>query len=343
MKKQNTVEKKETPFIGIREIAQIANVSTATVSRVINHPEKCSEKTRLKVEKIIKEYNYVPNESIKHIFSKSSNTIAIFIQDINNPFYAHLIIELNNLCFREHYTLFICNTENEIEKEKAYLELCLAKRCAGIILTEGTTNKLYNNLDIPFVALDRKEDNIIPSVTSESRFSIHKAISYLHNLGHTKIAFVGPYHSFCTVKNRYNAYKCAMEDINIPINKDYIYCKNGQVNTEYGKKALQYLLSLPDMPTALLCANDLIALGVINEAKLMNIDIPEELSICGYDHVLDNYLHVPMTTIEQNIAELAEALFSALINPPEKPIQKVIASTFIPGHTCARVIENTGN
>ena len=109
-------------FLGIREIAQMANVSTATVSRVINHPEKCSEQTRKKVEKIIQENNYIPNETIKNIFSKSSNTIAIFIYDISNPFFTNLIMELNNICFKEHYTLLICDTENDIEKEKEYLK-----------------------------------------------------------------------------------------------------------------------------------------------------------------------------------------------------------------------------
>ena len=340
MKKQNMAEKKENSFIGIREIAQIANVSTATVSRAINHPEKCSEKTREKIQKIIKEYNYVPNESIKHIFSKSSNTIAIFIQDITNPFYAYLITEINNLCFKERYTLFICNTENAIEKEKAYLELCLAKRCAGIILTEGTTNKLYKNIEIPLVALDRKESDGIPSVTSESNSSIRKVISYLHNLGHQKIAFVGPYNSFCSVKNRYKAYETSMNEMNIPIRPEYIFRENGRVDTKFGREALQYFLSLPEMPTALICANDLIALGVINEAKLLNIDVPEALSVCGYDHVLDNLLHIPLTTVEQNIPEIASELFSALIDPPERPTQKIIDSTFIPGQTCARAMTN---
>lgn len=340
MGKQKNIEKKENSFIGIREIAQIANVSTATVSRVINHPEKCSEKTRIKIEKIIKEYNYIPNESIKHIFSKSSNTIAMFIQDINNPFYAHLITEINNLCFREQHTLFICNTENDIEKEKAYLDLCIAKRCAGIILTEGTANTLYQNVDIPFVALDRQDDKQISSVTSETNNSIKKAISYLHNLGHSKIAFVGPFNSFCTVKNRYHSYESAMKEMNIPIHPEYVYSTDGDVTTDYGKAALQHFLSLPEMPSALLCANDLIALGVMNEAKVMNLNIPEDLSICGYDHVLDNFLHLPMTTIEQDVKGIAEQLFYLLIDRPESPVQKIIDSTFIPGQTCARLSDN---
>lgn len=200
MDKNKDLQKKEKTFLGIREIASIANVSTATVSRVINHPEKCSENTRNKVEQIIKEYKYVPNENIKHIFSKSSKTIAIFIYDITNPFYTQLIMELNELCFKEHYTLLICASENDLQKEKAYLELCLAKRCEGIILTEGVSNRLFENIDIPFVSLDRKDNTSISCITSESYYSIRKIVNYLYNLGHRKIAFVGQKKIFVLLK-----------------------------------------------------------------------------------------------------------------------------------------------
>lgn len=330
------LQKKEKTFLGIREIARIANVSTATVSRVINHPEKCSENTRNKVEQIIKEYKYVPNENIKHIFSKSSKTIAIFIYDITNPFYTQLIMELNELCFKEHYTLLICASENDIKKEKAYLELCLAKRCEGIILTEGLSNHLFKNIDIPFVSLDRKDNMSVSCITSESYHSIRKIVNYLYNLGHRKIAFAGPKKSLCTVENRFQGYYDELKEKDL-IRKDYIFKKGKSQDPNLGRTALQYFLSLSDMPTAIVCSNDMVALGVINEATLMNISVPETLSVCGFDHVLDEFLHIPLTTVEQNIPQLASELFYQLTNPPENPTNKVIDSFFIPGQTCATV------
>lgn len=334
MDKNKDLQKKEKTFLGIREIASIANVSTATVSRVINHPEKCSENTRNKVEQIIKEYKYVPNENIKHIFSKSSKTIAIFIYDITNPFYTQLIMELNELCFKEHYTLLICASENDLQKEKAYLELCLAKRCEGIILTEGVSNRLFENIDIPFVSLDRKDNTSISCITSESYYSIRKIVNYLYNLGHRKIAFVGPEKNLCTVENRFQGYYDELKEKDI-ICKDYIFKQGKSQDSKLGRTALQYFLSLSDMPTAIVCSNDMVALGVINEATLMSIPVPEALSVCGFDHVLDEFLHIPLTTVEQNIPQLASELFYQLTNPPKKPMNKVIDSFFIPGQTCA--------
>lgn len=327
----------DNEFLGIREIAQMANVSTATVSRVINHPEKCSEQTRRKVEKIIKENNYIPNETIKNIFSKSSNTIAIFIYDISNPFFTNLIMELNNICFREHYTLLICDTENDIEKEKEYLKFCIAKRCIGIILTEGVTNTLFKDIKIPFVSLDRKEGAKVPFVTSENYHIIRKVINYLYNLGHRKIAFVGSKHQFVSVEKRYQGYLDELKEKNLPFKEEYVYREGEALDTKLGRQALRYFLSLPKMPTALLCANDMVALGVINEARSMNIDIPDSLSVCGFDHVLDEFLPVPLTTVEQNIPKIAEELFYSLTEQPDTPAEKIVDSIFIPGKTCARV------
>lgn len=324
-------------FLGIREIAQIAGVSTATVSRVINHPEQCTEKTRRMVEQVIKKYKYVPNETIKQIFSKSSHTIAVFIQDINNPFYTHLIMELNNICFRERYTLLICDTENDIEKERAYLELCLAKRCVGIILTEGVSHELFNDIEIPIVALDRKDTSSqVSLVTSENYYIMNKVVSYLCNLGHRRIAFIAPRYALETVENRFRGFLDFLKAKDLPVIPEYIYREGSALDVSLGKRALQYFLSLEEMPTAVICANDMIALGVINEALLLHISIPGTLSVCGFDHILDDYLFMPLTTVEQDIPQLALKLFQSILNPPARPAHTIVDCKFIQGKTCAR-------
>lgn len=334
------MKKNNSSYIGIREIAQIANVSTATISRAINHPEKCSRETLEKVEKIIKEYNYIPNETIKNIFSKSSNTIAIFILDISNPFYYNLIMELNALCFDNHYTLLICDTGNSIEKEKAYLDFCIAKRCMGIVLTEGISNPLFQNISIPLVSFDRKESVTTSYVTSENYHSICKVIDYLYNLGHRRIAFVGPEHGYDSVEFRFLGYKDRLREKQIPFLSEYVFRKGDSLNTKLGKAALQYFFSLPQMPTAVICVNDMIALGLINEARAMNISIPDALSVCGFDHVLNDLFYPSLTTVAQDIPKIADRLFAALTDTSGKPIQEIIPSTFIPGQTCAKAVDS---
>lgn len=333
------MSKSNSSYLGIREIARMANVSTATVSRVINHPEKCSLETRTKVGKIIKEYNYIPNETIKNIFSKSSNTIAIFVLDISNPFYYQLIMELNNLCFDNHYTLLICDTENNPEKEKAYLEFCIAKRCMGIILTEGMSNTLFQDISIPLVSLDRKEALKTSFVTSENYHSIRKVIDYLYNLGHRRIAFAAPKQDYDSIKSRYQGYRDELEKKQIPFYPEYIFREGSSLNTKLGKRAMQYFLSLPQMPTAVVCANDMIAMGLINEARAMNITIPDSLSVCGFDHVLTDLFYPPLTTVEQNIPKIARKLFYGVTGNSAEPTQEIVETTFIPGRTCARVAD----
>ena len=322
--------------IGIREIAALAGVSTATVSRVMNHPEKCKPETRRKVEEIIAEYDYIPNDNIRNIFSKTSNTIAIFIHDIKNPFYSQLIMELNSRCMSKRLTLLICDTENDPEREKTYLEFCRAKRVMGIIVTEGVSNDLFKDVDIPLIALDRGRFGG-SYVTSENYESVRHVIGYLNNLGHRRIAFVGPATELRSVEWRYNGYKDEMTARNLELFPEYAYLKGTDFGTKLGREALSYFLMLEETPSAIVCANDMIALGVINEARLLGISIPEDLSVCGFDHVLDDISYIPLTTIEQDIPKIAAEFLHILIKHPEREVHRVIPSKFVTGRTCTKV------
>ncbi len=324
-------------YLGIREIAEIAGVSTATVSRVMNHPEKCAEKTREKVSKVIREQNYIPNDTIRTIFSNTSNIIAIFIYDINNPFFTKLLLELNNLCFQNHYMLMICDTENSEEKEKAYLEWCIAKRCMGIILTEGGSREIFRKVKIPVVCLDRGSGIGKKSVyvASDNYESARKVVNYFANLNHKRIAYIGSKGDFESVRNRYLGYKDELEEKGIPFHSQYVYCEDGYMNIEMGKNGLKYFLTLNDPPTAIFCACDMIALGVINVALQMKIPVPEKLSVCGFDHVLGDIFYMDLTTVEQDIPGIAMALFQAIINYQDSPDKIVINTKMIYGETCA--------
>lgn len=339
MEQKEKMSRERKKYLGIREIAKMAEVSTATVSRVMNHPEQCSEDTRERVSKIIKENNYIPNDTIKTIFSNTSNIIAIFIHDINNPFFTRLVLELNNLCFRNHYMLLICDTENNQEKEQAYLEFCIAKRCVGIILTEGTSWEIFEKVEIPLVFFDRGKGQGYPFVTSNNYESARKIINYLYNLGHRKIAFIGPKGDFESVQRRYQGYKDEIQGKNLEFNEEYVYCEEGDMRAEMGMNGLRYFLSLEDPPTAVFCSCDIIALGVVNAAAQMNISIPDKLSVCGFDHVMDDYFHMQLTTMEQNIEKIAEALFQGVVEYRECPQRKILETKFIYGETCARVME----
>lgn len=327
-------------FIGIREIAKLAGVSTATVSRVINTPDKTSPRIREKVEGIIKEYNYIPNQTIKNIFAKTSNSIAIFIYDMDNPFFITLIKELNKICLDNKYTLLILDTANQPDRETRYLEYCISNRCAGIILTEGLNYDLFEpyKSQIPIVSMDRRTKGLYSTVRSNNREMILKVVDYLYNLNHRRIGFIGSEKTYDSIESRLRGYKEALLSKNLPLLKEYIFQSDRPgLDFESGQDALGHFMSLPNPPTAIICSCDLVALGVINEAVIKNIRIPDTFSIVGFDGVL-NKIHYPeITTVKQNIPDLAKELFELTINPPETPVTKTVEAAFIQGYTCMQI------
>lgn len=338
--------KSKNNYIGIRDIAKMAGVSTATVSRVINNPSATSDKVRSKVQAIIDQYHYIPNQNIKNVFSKTSNSIAIFIYDMENPFFITLIKKLNQICLSNRYTLLICDTEGNSQQEKEYLDYCLSNRCSGIILTEGADYSLFDtpDMNIPLVSLDRRISPTFSTVRSDNLNAVKKVVDYLYNLNHRKIAFVGCKTQLSTIIHRKEGYLEALLEKNIPIHEEYIYEDNADLSLQSGKEALRYFLTLSDLPTAIICANDIIALGIINEARMLNLSIPDDLSVVGFDNTLDN-IHSPrITTIRQDIDQMAESLFELLINPPDTALNKIIDTELIQGYTTKSVslpVQNT--
>lgn len=329
---------KHKKYFGIRDIAKIAGVSTATVSRVINQPDSTSNEIREKVEAIIKEYNYVPNQMAKNLFSQDSNSIAIFIYDVSNPFFANLIKELNNIAFENECALIICDTENSKEKEIQYLRYCQSIRCNKIILTEGVNYDLYKDLSATqtIACLDRCSDHRFSTVTSDNYNGIKKLVDYLYNLNHRKIAFAGAMKAYHTANIRKQSYMDALENHDLKVRDDFVFFSD-RFSYETGVKALDYFWSLNDRPTAIVCANDQIAQGLIMRAYKLKISIPDDLSIVGFDGIDNQYFYPKITTIRQDIRKIAETLFKAVSVTQEPLLHETINTEFIIGESCKMI------
>ncbi|QUI22564.1 LacI family DNA-binding transcriptional regulator [Vallitalea pronyensis] len=323
-------------YFGIRDIARIAGVSTATVSRVINSPDSTSENIRKKVMAVIEEYNYVPNQMAKNLFSKTSNSIAIFVYDMENPFFTSLVKKLNNIAFKNKYTLLICDTENNIDKEREYLNYCKSIRTSGIILTEGVNYDLYSSdSQLTIACLDRSADTRFSTVRSNNVKGIKLLIDYLYNLNHRKIAFAGAMDAFQTATERKNSYIDSLKSHHMTIHESYIF--TGHFNYETGVKALNYFWSLNEKPTAIVCANDQIAKGLIMEAYKLNISVPDDLSVVGFDGIASTYFYPKITTIEQDIKKIAKTLFKSITTKSSTPIHEIIDVSIIIGESCKKI------
>lgn len=332
--------KNNNKHMSIREIAQISGVSTATVSRVINNPELTSPKIRKKVLEVIEEYNYVPNQFAKNIFSKKSNTIAIFVYDMGNPFFIKLLGALNRIAFDNNYTLIICDTENDKERELKYLRYCQSTRVDGVIITEGTSSDICRQAayTMRIVLLDRLlKDCSFPIISSDNHEGISKAIGYLQNLNHRRIAFVAGPHKALSALDRLKSYKSIMNERGLEVPEDYIY--QGDFSVKSGVRALDHFLLLKEKPTAIICSNDLMARGVLYQAQSLGINIPNDLSVIGFDGVTNEYSYPKLTSIQQDVEKISSLLMEEVIDDKKQPeqIRHLVPVKLVIGATCRKV------
>lgn len=323
--------------IGIREVAKLAGVSVATVSRVINNTGKTSEKTKEKVNKIVKEYNYVPNIVAKNMYSSTSNSIALFVLDLNNPFFIALIKALNAIAIKNKYTLLICDSENCQEKEMEYLKYCQSIRTKGIIVTEGHSSSFYkqhiNNTNLVFH--DRYISSEYSTVMSDNEKGMRLLVDYLYNLNHKQFGFVGMMPSIKSTIDRKNAFLKALKEKDIMVPDEYFF--EGDQTVQTGVEALDYYCSLSNRPTAIVCCNDQIARGFITRAHMLNIDIPKDFSVVGFDGSNQEYFYPKITTIKQDVDTIAQKLFDCVTSSSEKAELNVVDVSMVIGDSCKRI------
>ncbi|MGI6174554.1 MAG: LacI family DNA-binding transcriptional regulator [Christensenellales bacterium] len=334
--------RQEKRYISIRDIAEISGASIATVSRVINNPGQVSTHTQKKVLDVINKYGYVPYRGLTNISSGASNTIAIFVFDIMNPFFSNIITHLSRITFENNYSLLICNAENDYEKELKYYEYCKGMRVGGIIYTSGSTRTeppVSERLSVPTVIMATSEniqkDRYV--INSDHMKSMRLLVDYLYNLGHRIIGFISGASSFLPATDRLNAFKCNMDRYGLECPEEYIYY--GDFYMKSGVKAFDFFYSQGKMPTAIISANDQMAKGFIMRANYLGVRIPDDISLCGIDAIENDYFYPKITSIKQNTELFAQKAFELIINSDKiKPPQEIILDVSIEiGSTCRKI------
>lgn len=332
--------------LSIREIAEKAGVSIATVSRVINNPEQVSQAMLDRVLPVIEKYDYVPNLAAKNIFSRRANAIAIFVYDMRNPFFLAIIKQLNMLALENDFTLLICDTENDEQREREYFRYCRSVRVAGIVLTEGAfldsfTRGLHGDVGnaqqqaIRLVSIDRPVGGDIPLITSDNEKAGYEITNHLIDLGHERIAFAGYNDQLRSIDERFNGFARALREKQLKLPVHFLLFHN-QPTKEAGAQTLDSLFNDHDVvPTAVVCANDEIARGLINRANEKGMRVPEDLSVTGFDGVDGSYSWKPITTMKQQIDRMAEKAFNYIVQDKERRPDIKLKMKFVPGNTTA--------
>ncbi|MDR4949343.1 LacI family DNA-binding transcriptional regulator [Neobacillus cucumis] len=330
----------------IYDVAEKAGVSIATVSKVVNNSGRISEKTRKKVTEIMRELDYQPSSVAVALTGKQTYTIGVLVPDISNAFFAEVGRALENNAREMGYAIMMCSTDYQIEREKEYLDLLLKKQVDGIIIaTEQEDWKVYKNLqrkNIPHLMFSI--DNLRFSshiVTTDDVRGGYMAGRYLLDKGHTDIAIIAELNR-ASGRMRLEGFKQSLAGEGISLKEEWTV--NAMSTIDEAKTAARKILSLKDMPTAVFASTDLIAAILINESRKVNIRIPQDLSIVGFDNTIYAELADPgLTTIAQPKEELAHYAIDQLLKLMKDPImpqQRIMLSPMLVERNSVRSLKN---
>ena len=301
----------------IKDVAREAGVSTATVSHVINNTRAVSEETRERVMRAIESCNYYPNSHARSLASGRSHTLGLLVSDISNPFFPELVKSIETVACECGYDVILSNTDYNDERTLNYVRRFIERKVAGVaLMTSELDRELIDELarcHVPVVFLDIGSAGVCMSnLMVDYGAGIEEAIRHLVGLGHRNIAYVGgPAHLHSAAK-RLEAFRQSME-CQLPGDRSPLIYE-ADFRLEGGRRAARELLEAGELPTAVVVANDMMALGVLQECRERGLHVPRDISIVGFDDIAFAALsNPPLTTVRLPREELGRKAVEALL------------------------------
>jgi LacI family transcriptional regulator len=303
--------------VDIRDVARRARVSTATVSRTVNQVATVDAQLAKRVWKAIAELGYYPNRQARALVSGRSRVFGLIVSEITNPFFPEIVQTFETLAVEQNYEILLTSTIHDPKRMELAVRRMIEGRVDGVaILTFGMEDELlehlrFRNLPLVFVDVGPKAPRV-SNIRVDYAHGIRQAVQHLAAMRHERIGFVtGPLRLRSAVARR-DAFEASMREIGLQVRPELIV--EGDHRLEGGKLALQNLSKLREQPTALMCSNDMTAIGVMRQAFDLGISVPQELSVIGFDDTrLAEFMIPPLTTIQMSQAELATLAFNALL------------------------------
>jgi LacI family transcriptional regulator len=305
--------------VSLRDVAKAAKVSVGTVSNVLNRPEVVAPETLARVQATIKELGFVPNGFARHLRSGQSRTLGLIVPDVANPFFTEVARGVEDAASKRDYAVFLCNSDESATKEDRYVNVLIQQQVRGVLITPADMKsdrlEVMRERGIAVTLLDREiKGRKQCSVSVDDVHGGQIAIEYLAGLGHKNIAWVCGPESIPQVADRgagvTKAAKVAgakIETVRVPL-----------MNAAKGEEAAKKILDLDVMPTAIFCANDLLALGVMRALLANKVRIPEQVSVLGYDNIeFAPSAAVPLSSIAQPSYQMGVTAADLLLNECE--------------------------
>lgn len=314
----------------IKDIAMMAGVSKATVSRVLNNSKPVSDDIRKKVLSVIEETQFQPSQIARSLINKETKLIGVIIPDVSNPVFSKIIQGVEQEAIRNGYNVLLCNSRYLEVTEMDYLDILRDKEVDGIVyhgfkssIDVESKLKLINK-PIVMVGIDCKSTEF-PVVMIDNEKAAYEATVYLINLGHTRIAMIhGPLDDPFAGKLRYDGYKRALGERKISINENALV--EGHYKLKDGYRGMAKLLATGEIPTAVLCANDEMAIGAIKCTIDQGLKVPKDISVIGFDNIEISEIYSPsVTTVSQPFEEKGKSAMELLVRMIKgEIIEKVI-------------------
>ncbi len=317
----------------IRAVAAMAKVSIATVSRTINGSPLVSDRLTKRVWHAIEQLNYFPNSHARSLVSGRSRIFGIIVENITNPFFPELIQCFEEIAVAHGYEILVSSSNSDPAVLTTCVRRMIERKVEGVaMLTFGEEEPVLDQLsfhDIPLVLAEfRLDDPKTSTILLDYATGIRAAIDHLVQLGHRKIAYLAGPHKIHSAMTRENDFRTAMEAVGLPVQKKWVVeCDH---TLKGGVAGFDRLQALAAGPTAILCSNDMTAIGVLRAAYLKGLRVPHDLSVVGLDDIdFAEFTLPPLTTIRLSRGDLARAAFEALRQQAEETSSANIHREFL--------------
>jgi LacI family transcriptional regulator len=314
--RNNVPDRRRPGTASIRDVAQRAGVSIATVSRTVNHISTVNADLARRVWKAIEEVGYLPNTQARALVSGRSRMLGLIVSEITNPFFPELIQEFENLAVAQGYEVLIGSTNYDPERTESLMRRLLQRNVDGVaVMTFGVEEELVKKLverEFPLVFVDAAPDLAnIHILKVDYAEGIRQGVQHLAALGHRSIAFISGPISQRSPKARRDAFLKAMAELGLKVPPEHMV--EGDHTMEGGISSMERLIALKELPSAVMCSNDMTAIGVLHALYRTTIRVPEDISVVGFDDIhLAQFMLPPLTTVQMSCKNLAAAAIEGL-------------------------------
>ncbi len=297
-------------MISIKDIAKVAGVSHSTVSRALRDSPLISAETKALIQRLAHEMGYSPDAGAQSLVRGRSQTVGVVVTTIADPFIAQVVQGIEDAAHKDGYTVILCNSHSDPEREIGAVEVLRSKRVDGVIVTSSRVGALYlehlERIGVPVVLINNHNERsgrYTFSVSVDNRHGGYLATEHLLELGHRRIAYITGPADHSDDLDRLAGYRQALDDGRISFDPALVLQGTGRAGG--GEQAVPMLMSLAERPTAVFCYNDMTAIGLMRAASAAGLSVPGDLAVVGFDDIpFASYVRPPLTTVAQLKVEM---------------------------------------